>query len=73
MPIKITDDKKEKHQSFEASFSVDGTGWNLDLSGYGANEQEARDELCRITAKAKAEIEGCFAELSNALQSRTPE
>lgn len=47
--ITVTDDKKEKYQSFEANVNQDGsTGmghYNASFTGYGANEYEAKQNL----------------------------
>lgn len=50
MSIVIKNDGKGKHQSVSASFSLMGnagrSGWqSIELTGWGADEAEARDEL----------------------------
>lgn len=41
--ITIRDDKKEKWQSFEARFEFE----MIEITGYGKNESEAREDLRR--------------------------
>jgi hypothetical protein len=47
--ITITDDKKEKYQSFEVNINEDGfTGmghYNAFFTGFGANEYEAKQNI----------------------------
>lgn len=53
MKVKIKDDKKEKHQSFEAIATVDFSYYKdnsqivgeVELIGYGADEAEAVESL----------------------------
>lgn len=42
--VTVTDDKKEKYQSWEASISYSNYP-SMELIGYGDCEQEARDNL----------------------------
>lgn len=57
-PIKYQDDKKEKYQSHEAFIekTVDGLNGGyatLSATGYGANKEEACQDLVNVLSKMK--------------------
>lgn len=53
MRITIKNDGKGKPQSWEAVFNAGGTGWCVSAWAYGANEQEAREDLANRLLKAE--------------------
>lgn len=61
MQVEITDDKKEKYQSFEAIIESSMFGpmssISYNITGYGATELEARQNLKSSVRKAIASLE----------------
>jgi len=69
MTVKITNDGKEKHQSWTAEAelsSPDGNGFTVNLIAYGSSEAEAKDHFDKIAQAAVMAI--CAAALELHLQ-----
>lgn len=60
MEIKITDDAKQKSQSFTAETELEVAEYNFHGSGsftsYGADEKEARANILTLLVRARDEI-----------------
>lgn len=60
MEVKIDNDGKEKYQSFTAQWSAETIGGmgarNIDLTGWGAKESEARNNLLEQAKAARNEL-----------------
>lgn len=68
MTVELLDDKKGRHQSFEAKLfinEVDGMGSrDLWLNGYGSTESEAKENLLLQAEKLTKEMQAIFASVT---------
>lgn len=78
LKITITDDKKEKEQSFEAtadfSYTWDnswlGYGGEMSLTAFGATEEEARERLLNELFRYQSELVKAISLINIILTSR---